>query len=1017
MSEEHAYTNSYHGGTTENISHCRPCKDALREVNQEDLSNETTIECNRYTLNDEISKELNPQELCSEKIRNTKNETNKRKHQNTDVYNKTEVRSIGTRERSRREVKPTSKFKEYLMYQKSIPESDHENFKNDTEVVPSENKTNSRKERAIQTEIERKSCKAHCMEDKQIMANSRAKKLKTESPALAKDIHPVKPLELPADNKSKFEDKPNDRNTEKVLLKVKRSTGHKLKKDKKYPIIPVKLEEYPDSFCIEKYPSFNSKDKGKSDLEKMCQRYLCKLCNNYRTVIKEEIEKHISLHVNQRLNCQFCDFIASSEHNLSFHIRKEHQKGVFYICELCGADFSDRRRHTLHLTKVHKQAAHRCGKCSKTFVSNTEYREHRLNEHKDGAFKCEKCGSIFLQKKLLENHVNKSVCEVKALKCQYCGGMKKSQQLLNEHIKRVHSKEHQFKCNLCSFSSAMNYVLKDHMNSHLGIRPHKCEKCKFSCVKKYQLVSHMRTHTGERKYKCEKCNFAGAWNVQLKKHMKAHESDKQISCQICNIVFVDQRNLGIHVKKKHTSHLPKKAKLPTTANPSNFKSDIMVPVEGTRFVFYTMEGAGVEAKKMTSSYVEENIVQTFEEAKAMIRRDCDSSSSVHGEERKRDDSAVLYRLHENTALNAYSEVQSGGNKSANGIAGTDQLDRIPNVEPVLRSSGLDDQTGSCRYVAETSMAIPTDSTFQADNGIKSLMAGLVDVPPSQSCIEKVGIGQDPGGGSNVLHTKSDSINCSADLRNRTMQYDREISQLVESHTLIPAEKHSTRQLDTSQLIYSADQSVLKLSSDNSVELERKTSYESDAPRRQASLLTESSPVTPKPSFRSIHPKNNVTFLRMHTNQDGSRRFESVDPKVIYAAMQRESVGKSVSDSPTSSVSEARSNVQDAHNYAVPAHKQKKQHGATLAPSVKQFSETAVNMQTVPVEKQVSLPSDQKAVSNSSTELLPDTDNCTDIDNTTFIHFVTMDEPDTVVEVVTDGEEVIAGEYQEITSPV
>lgn len=621
---------------------------------------------------------------------------------------------------------------------------------------------------------------------------------------------------------------------------------------KNLPVIPVTLPDYPESFCIEEYISSDPLDKGKSAAEKLCQRYLCKLCNAYRTVSKEQMEKHITLHVNKRLNCQLCDTVFNSLHNLYLHVRQDHQLGVSYICEHCGNDFSEKRLYKMHLSKAHKEAAYECPKCNKQFLSNKEYKQHRLNDHENFAFKCEKCGGIFLTEKLLDNHRNNNVCEAKEFKCQFCDIVKKSQALLDEHIRKVHSKEHRFKCNLCTYSTGMNYMLKQHMRAHLGIHPHKCDHCKFTCVKKWQLVSHMRTHSGEKKYKCEKCNFAAGWNVQVKTHMKAHESDTQQVCKTCNIFFKDMRCYNIHVHKEHA----KTKKI----SKSKSKRQNIVPVEGTNLVVYKTSGTSVEAGISTESY-------SFNE-KSIPK----SKSTVLSPDK--------YTRNASYSLNNKEEKTFGAEI----------------LEP-LSESYVSDVTGTV-VLEETSRG-----ASKTDTEMRYLLAELSETPATQSPAEK--IDRETGINDNTtVNTTPEMENSEAEVRSCSIP------------GYIPG-RTSTDSMDCGSEtdpmhIITQNTSFLK---DTDKVSEKPTCSDKTGTASDNTTSVNSNSETNGKILGS--QKKDIKYIRLHINPDGTRKFELVDESGISSGYVNSSINISI---PSVSQSVAHNITHSAHNYALPAHK-------------------------------------------------------------------------------------------------
>ena len=319
--------------------------------------------------------------------------------------------------------------------------------------------------------------------------------------------------------------------------------------------VSVKLEDHSDSYCIEEYTDFSTTFVQNSGGEKQRKRFLCKLCNSFRTLLKDEMESHIALHLNGKLNCGQCQFIASTPLKLRNHLKEDHQvlpKNA-KVCEFCGITKSNLDSYKRHVSKVHGKAAFECSQCENTYHTKKDLREHMLNKHKCSTFQCNKCTETFLSNIGLNTH--RKQCGMKLYRCKYCNFVRSSLKLFSAHVKNVHTKKSTHKCNMCPFLTSKKQQLTDHMNAHLGVHPYKCKLCEFSCVKKYQLTSHQRTHSGEKKYKCQKCSYAAAWNVQLKSHLKAHDSKTQCICKVCSIVLKDQRCLTLHEKKEHGSKI------------------------------------------------------------------------------------------------------------------------------------------------------------------------------------------------------------------------------------------------------------------------------------------------------------------------------------------------------------------------------------------------------------------------------------------------------------------------------
>ena len=313
-----------------------------------------------------------------------------------------------------------------------------------------------------------------------------------------------------------------------------------------------KLEDHPHSYSIENYTDLARDLRHIPDSEKQCKRFVCKICNSYRTLLTENLKQHIQLHVTGKLDCKTCSFIADTPFNLRRHINEsQHESQGSVICELCGNFSANKRSHKIHASKFHGKPAFKCSNCEASFHKRQDMKKHMLSVHESSVFQCDKCKMIFMSKIALENHLK--TCAEKLYKCKYCSFVRNSKASLRHHVRKLHAKESVHNCSICTFTATTKSILNHHMNAHLGIHEYSCNICDFSCVKKYQLDSHKRRHTGEKKFKCDKCCYAAAWNVQLKTHMKAHESETQCLCKVCGVVLKDQRCLKLHKQKEHGS--------------------------------------------------------------------------------------------------------------------------------------------------------------------------------------------------------------------------------------------------------------------------------------------------------------------------------------------------------------------------------------------------------------------------------------------------------------------------------
>ncbi|CAN7985104.1 unnamed protein product [Ixodes hexagonus] len=107
-----------------------------------------------------------------------------------------------------------------------------------------------------------------------------------------------------------------------------------------------------------------------------------------------------------------------------------------------------------------------------------------------------------------------------------------------------------FACTKCRKIYKNRSSLKKHMMTHTGERNFECEKCHRKFRFKSVLQVHMKTHSREFPHECTKCPRKYATEQQLKKHVERWHVDPVI-CQTCNMPFMRERNLAIHMLRRH----------------------------------------------------------------------------------------------------------------------------------------------------------------------------------------------------------------------------------------------------------------------------------------------------------------------------------------------------------------------------------------------------------------------------------------------------------------------------------
>ena len=274
--------------------------------------------------------------------------------------------------------------------------------------------------------------------------------------------------------------------------------------------------------------------------------FACHRCPQLFTQ-RQVLQIHIKVdHHNQESNkCNQCQMMFVLPSRLEYHMKNAHADSPQFSCEFCGQKFTNRSTLKNHRTRKHTSPEPKvfCDQCGKGYRQPHELKVHIARAHSTGGeFICEGCGATFTNQYSLNDHKRMTCSQIskpskpgkpskpqsKKHICQYCGAKFHSPAKREIHEKSVHLNIRDIMCDECDYRTANAYKLRCHKEAiHEGI-VYKCDVP--GCGRSYRTKGSLYCHQ-DKNHDIPKPKTIEKMKKQLKNRENTTQGDTRVNDQ------------------------------------------------------------------------------------------------------------------------------------------------------------------------------------------------------------------------------------------------------------------------------------------------------------------------------------------------------------------------------------------------------------------------------------------------------------------------------------------------------